>query len=491
MALFSWLLIISFLLYGFWKSFRPKNFPPGPWALPFLGNVLQLNKLNPLKDLEKFAKKYGPVFSLYIGGIPIVFVHGLPLIKEVLVVKGTEFAGRPNNTFINTIHKKKGIIMAHYGQAWKEQKKFSLMVLRNFGLGKRSLEERILEEATYLSQAFTENLSMPFDPFCLIDNAVGNIISTLVFGKRFQYNNSSLTNVVDLIHQNTAMIIGPWAWLYNILPLVRGLPLPHRTIFSNSEKIFAFFRRELEEHKANLNPGKPRDFIDAYLEEIEKPENKGSSFEEENMFIVMFDLFAAGSETTARTIQWGLLYLVTFPDIQENCQSEMDMVLGNGACLKYEDQEKLPYTNAVIHEIQRFSSVPALGIGHAPIKDTQLSGYTISKGTTVIINFASILCDKSQWKYPSEFNPSNFLNEQGEFMKPEAFLPFSAGPRVCLGENMARMELFLFLATILRSFQLSWPDESKAPDLTPQYGITLSPSHFKVSLKHRQQNEQL
>ncbi|XP_061450002.1 cytochrome P450 2D19-like isoform X3 [Rhineura floridana] len=433
MALFSWLLIISFLLYGFWKSFRPKNFPPGPWALPFLGNVLQLNKLNPLKDLEKFAKKYGPVFSLYIGGIPIVFVHGLPLIKEVLVVKGTEFAGRPNNTFINTIHKKKGIIMAHYGQAWKEQKKFSLMVLRNFGLGKRSLEERILEEATYLSQAFTENLSMPFDPFCLIDNAVGNIISTLVFGKRFQYNNSSLTNVVDLIHQNTAMIIGPWAW----------------------------------------------------------PENKGSSFEEENMFIVMFDLFAAGSETTARTIQWGLLYLVTFPDIQENCQSEMDMVLGNGACLKYEDQEKLPYTNAVIHEIQRFSSVPALGIGHAPIKDTQLSGYTISKGTTVIINFASILCDKSQWKYPSEFNPSNFLNEQGEFMKPEAFLPFSAGPRVCLGENMARMELFLFLATILRSFQLSWPDESKAPDLTPQYGITLSPSHFKVSLKHRQQNEQL
>ncbi|XP_061450001.1 cytochrome P450 2J2-like isoform X2 [Rhineura floridana] len=440
MALFSWLLIISFLLYGFWKSFRPKNFPPGPWALPFLGNVLQLNKLNPLKDLEKFAKKYGPVFSLYIGGIPIVFVHGLPLIKEVLVVKGTEFAGRPNNTFINTIHKKKG---------------------------------------------------MPFDPFCLIDNAVGNIISTLVFGKRFQYNNSSLTNVVDLIHQNTAMIIGPWAWLYNILPLVRGLPLPHRTIFSNSEKIFAFFRRELEEHKANLNPGKPRDFIDAYLEEIEKPENKGSSFEEENMFIVMFDLFAAGSETTARTIQWGLLYLVTFPDIQENCQSEMDMVLGNGACLKYEDQEKLPYTNAVIHEIQRFSSVPALGIGHAPIKDTQLSGYTISKGTTVIINFASILCDKSQWKYPSEFNPSNFLNEQGEFMKPEAFLPFSAGPRVCLGENMARMELFLFLATILRSFQLSWPDESKAPDLTPQYGITLSPSHFKVSLKHRQQNEQL
>ncbi|XP_026582015.1 steroid 17-alpha-hydroxylase/17,20 lyase-like [Pseudonaja textilis] len=104
----------------------------------------------------------------------------------------------------------------------------------------------------------------------------------------------------------------------------------------------------------------------------------------------------------------------------------------------------------------------------------------------VLVNIQSAHHDESQWKFPNEFNPSNFLNEEGEFVKPEAFLAFSAGPRVCLGENLARMELFLFFTSILRNFQLLWPDKSQAPDFTPHFGVTQSSSRFKVLLKYRQ-----
>uniref|UniRef100_A0A6J0UMX2 Cytochrome P450 2J6-like isoform X3 n=1 Tax=Pogona vitticeps TaxID=103695 RepID=A0A6J0UMX2_9SAUR len=487
MAIFSWLLVLSIILYYFWKRGRPKDFPPGPRPLPFFGNVFQMGFRNPLKYLQKMGKQYGPVMTFHAGQTTMLLIRDVTLAKEVLLTKGTEFAGRPENPITDFTSKKKGIIMAPYGQAWKEQRRFSLMVLRNFGLGKKSMEERILAEVAHLIQAFTENMRAPFDPLCFIDRAVTNIISSIVFGKRFEYEDATLRNVLDLLHLNLKLSTGPWALLYNEVPLLRRLPLPHKTIFENVQKVFAFFTKELDEHKATFVPGEHRDFIDAYLDELQKPEKKGLSFDDENLLIVVSDLFLAGSETTARTLQWGLLYMMAYPEIQEKCQQEMDAVLGNNACLKCDDRERLPYTNAVIHEILRFSSVVPLGLAHAPIKDMQLSGYVIPKGTAVVINIHAINHDESLWKSPNKFDPSNFLNEKGEFVKPEAFLAFSAGPRVCLGENLARMELFLFFTSMLRNFQVSWPDESSAPDCTPQFGGVMAPSPFMMSLKQRQQ----
>ncbi|XP_066494094.1 cytochrome P450 2J2-like [Tiliqua scincoides] len=433
------------------------------------------------------AQTYGPVFSLYMAETHMVFVNGFSSVKEVLVTKGTEFAGRPIVPIIDYISNLKGIILAHYGQVWKEQRKFALTVLRNLGLGKRSMEERILDEATYLIQAFKENMSVPFDPYDVIGSAVTNIMSTLVFGKRFEYDDGSYRNLLELINKSAKLIISPWTLLFNTVPFVRKLPLPHQTLLKVTEEVLAFCTREVEEHKATHIRGQPRDFIDKYLEEIQKSENKGLGFEDSKLLVVVSDLFSAGSETTARTLQWALLYMVAFPEIQEKSQKEIDTILGENTCLKYKDRGKLPYTNAVIHEIQRFSNVLPLGVAHAPIKDVQFHGYTIPKGTMVFTNLVSVHHDKTQWKYPCEFNPSNFLNDEGDFLKPEAFMPFSAGPRMCLGENLARMELFLFFTSILRSFQVFWPDQSKAPDLTPNFGLTQFPNHFKVALKCRQQ----
>ncbi|XP_032087322.1 cytochrome P450 2J2-like isoform X2 [Thamnophis elegans] len=487
MAVFSWLFILSFLFIWFWKNKPPKGFPPGPWRLPLLWNLLQINKRNPLNFLDECAEKYGPVYSLYLGTTPVVLIHGFPLVKEVLVIKGTKFAGKPDYYIVDTITKKKGIISQSYGEVLKEQKRFSLRLFRNFGVGKNLMEERILEEASYLTQAFTENMSTTLEPHELLESAVTNILSTIIFGKRFEYDSNFLKCLLDLTHQNFRLLAGPWALLSNAVPLVRNLPLPHQKILTNAHKMFALFEKEMEEHKATLTLGEPRDFIDAYLEEIQKkPERKGSSFEEEQLEVLLFDLINAGTETTSVTLQWAFLYLVAFPEIQEKCWKEIDKILGNKARLKQEDRIRLPYTNAVIHEIQRISNIAPLGLPHKTINDVHLLGYKIPKDTMVLVNIQSAHRDESQWKFPNEFNPSNFLNEEGEFVKPEAFLAFSAGPRFCLGEILARMELFLLFISIVRNFQLSWPDKSQAPDLTPHFAITQSPSRFKVLLKCRQ-----
>uniref|UniRef100_A0A8C6XL38 Uncharacterized protein n=1 Tax=Naja naja TaxID=35670 RepID=A0A8C6XL38_NAJNA len=488
MSVFGWLIVLFLLILWFWKDKRPKGFAPGPWRLPLLGNVLHFSKRHYLKELDQLGKKYGPVFSLYCGRTPVVFTHGFPSAKEVLVTKGTEFAGRAEFPIMDVITNKKGLFSLRYGEAWKEQRRFSVRLLRNFGVSRKSMDEKILEEISYLIQAFTENTSVPFEPYAFLDAAAFNTILKILFGKRFEYDNSFLRNFVQLIHYSSKMMASPWVLLYNEVPLVRSLPLPHQTILATVKKMDVFVKKEVAEHKATMTLGEPRDFTDVYLEEMQKPEKKGSSFEEEQLEVILCDLFMAGTETMSETLQWGLLYLVAFPEVQEKCWKEIDTVVGNKAILKFEDRKILPYTNAVIHEIQRVSNVAPLGLPHAPIQDVQLFGYKIPKDTMVLVNIQSAHHDESQWKFPKEFNPSNFLTEEGEFMKPEAFLAFSAGLRVCLGENLARMQLFLFFTSILRSFQLLWPDKSQAPDFTPHFGVTQFPSPFKMLLKCCQPN---
>ncbi|KAL7862871.1 hypothetical protein SRHO_G00118550 [Serrasalmus rhombeus] len=108
------------------------------------------------------------------------------------------------------------------------------------------------------------------------------------------------------------------------------------------------------------------------------------------------------------------------------------------------------------------------------------------KGTIIMPNLASVLSEAGQWKFPHEFNPANFLNEQGQFEKPEAFLPFSTGPHMCLGEGLARMELFHILVTLLNRFQFFWPEDAGEPDFTPVFGITLTPKPYRMGVRLRQ-----
>ncbi|KAJ8272076.1 hypothetical protein COCON_G00109350 [Conger conger] len=145
----------------------------------------------------------------------------------------------------------------------------------------------------------------------------------------------------------------------------------------------------------------------------------------------------------------------------------------------------MPYTQAMIHETQRVADTVPLGVYHATTKDTWLMGYVIPKGTIIIPNLSSVLSDESQWKFPHDFNPSNFLNNQGEFVKPEAFMPFSAGPRVCVGEGLARMELFLILVTLLRRFKFIWPEDAGVPDYTLIIGLTHSPKPYRMGVRLR------
>ncbi|XP_030644510.1 cytochrome P450 2F2 isoform X1 [Chanos chanos] len=473
-----------FILYFLVKLQRPKNFPPGPVPLPLFGNLLQFDSENPLKELDRLSRRYGSVFSVYLGGRPVVVLTGQEVIREALVTHGAEFAGRANHTMISHITAGKGLIMVDYSTRWRDHRRFTLTTLRNFGLGKQSMEERILEEAKHVCTSLEQHAGNSMNPQHLFHHAASNIICSLIFGSRFDYEDKYFQTLINSIEEFIKLMLGPWAMIYDIAPALRFLPLPFRSSFHHYELLKEHIRKVVAEHKRSQVAGEPRDLIDSYLEEMEK-RAEGSSFDDANLVILLIDLFIAGTDTTSNTLRTLTLYLMTHTHIQEHCQQEIDMVLGSREHVSYEDRHAMPYVQAVIHEAQRVGDVVPLSVFHTTTANTQIRGYSIPKGTLIVPYLSSALREKDQWKFPDEFNPQNFLNDKGEFVKPDAFIPFSAGPRVCLGEGLARMELFLILVTILRRFRLVWPEDGGVPDHSLIFGMTQSARPYRLGIRSR------
>ncbi|CAJ0967574.1 unnamed protein product [Ranitomeya imitator] len=166
--------------------------------------------------------------------------------------------------------------------------------------------------------------------------------------------------------------------------------------------------------------------------------------------------------------------------ITENIHRELDQVLQDSSAIKYEDRKRLPYTNAVIHEIQRFGNIAATGTMRSSIKDITLDGYSIKKGMHILPNLDSVLHDPVCWDKPDKFNPEHFLDKAGNFKSNEAFLPFSAGHRVCLGEKLARFELVIFFITLMRAFRFQLPKGVTEVNTKYIAKMTLQPQPFKV-----------
>ncbi|XP_059583879.1 cytochrome P450 2J2-like [Alligator mississippiensis] len=459
------------------KRRRAVNFPPGPLPLPFLGHILHLDFKQPHISIQKYAEKYGDVFSLQAGSEHFVIVNGLQLVKEILVYQGENCMDRAPIRSFEELFGGFGVIFSN-GYNWKKQRRFILSTLRNFGLGKKSLEKRIQQEIRYLIEAVEEEKGNPFDPHFKINNAVSNIICSVTFGSQFEYDDSRFQSLLRLLDETVQLEGSFWSQLYNSFPTVmKWLPGHHHTLFKNWEKLKCFVREEIAKHREDWNPADTRDFIDCYLKEIAKNE-ANSTFHENNLIFSTLDLFFAGTETTSTTIRWALLYMALYPEIQERVQAEIDTVVGQSRLPAMDDRDNMPYTNAIVHEIQRISNIVPLNVPRRITRDTTLAGFHLPKGITLITNLTSVLFDRNEWETPDAFNPEHFLKD-GQFRKREAFLPFSAGKRVCLGEQLARTELFLFFTALFQKFTFQAPKNTKL-NLQFRLGITMSPQPYKI-----------
>ncbi|XP_065776090.1 cytochrome P450 2C19-like isoform X2 [Muntiacus reevesi] len=418
------LCLCSLLLLSLWKQRSGRGkLPPGPTPLPILGNILQLDVKNISKSLTNLSKVYGPVFTVYFGVKPVVVLHGYEAVKEALIDLGEEFSGRGRFPLAERSNKGNGIVFSN-GKTWKEMRRFSLMTLRNFGMGKRSIEDRTQEEARCLVEELRKTNGLPCDPTFILGCAPCNVICSIIFQNRFDYKDPIFLDLMEKLNENVRIVSSPW---------------------------------------------------------VQEKQNQQLEYTFENLTTTVFDLFGAGTETTSTTLRYGLLLLLKHPEVTAKVQEEIDHVIGRHRSPCMQDRSHMPYTDAVVHEIQRYIDLIPSSLPHMVTRDVEFRNYIIPKGTEVLVSLTSVLYDDKVFPNPGVFDPGHFLDESGNFKKSDYFMPFSAGKRICAGESLARMEVFLFLTAILQKFTLKSVVDPKDIDTTPiANGFVSVPPPYKL-----------
>ncbi|GAB1299663.1 Cytochrome P450 [Apodemus speciosus] len=412
---------------------------------------------------------YGDTFSLQMGWNQMVVINGLKVVWEVLVTCGEDTADRPEMPIFPHLgygQKAKDVladvILASYGPEWGEQRRFSVSTLPDFVLGKKSLEQWVTEEAGHLCDALTAQAGSPLNPYPLLDKAIYHVIASLIFAHRFEDGDPDFIKMLKVLKENMGENTGLF---------------PERRHFS------PWWIRWCLSTRRSWDPDQPpRDLTEAFLTEMEKAKgNPESTFNDANLHLVVHDLLGAGIVTTSATLSWALLLMILHPDVHTgHIQQEIHKVIGQVGCPDMADQARMPYTNAVIHDVQRFADIIPVTLPQRTSCDIEVQHLLIPKGTTLIPNLSSMLKDETVWEKPLSFHPEHFLDAQGHFVKHEAFMPFSAGRRACLGEPLAHMELFLFFTCLLQRFSFSVPAGQPRPRDHGIYIMPVTPEPYQL-----------
>merc|ERR1711997_1221692 len=318
-----------------------------------------------------------------------------------------------------------------------------------------------------------------------------NALWRLTVGERFEYDDPKLLSIVQRLTEAfkrfakpEAVMVFAFPWITKIYPKAFG----RDETLSVNHDIQDLMIESIKQHQQTLDLRDPRDFTDSMLIEISKTTDKSSSFYGEsgieNLRNTLFDLFLAGSETTSTTLTWAALYMVRYPEVQKKVQEELDRVVGQNRPPSLKDKPNLPYTEAVLMETQRYANIVPNGVNHVCDRDFSVNGITIPAYTLIQPLMAELLKGE-YWGDGTTFRPERFLDAEGQIRRDDHLIPFSIGKRQCLGETLAKVELFLFFTNLVHQFHFLPEVEGEVPSEDYEPGVTVLPKTFSAKLVNR------
>ncbi|KAK6754911.1 hypothetical protein RB195_013720 [Necator americanus] len=490
------LVITLVLLYFFYQFYwKRRSFPPGPTPLPLIGNLLTILQNEPgYGAFEMWRKQYGPVYTIWLGSFPFVLISDYRTLKETFVKDGDAFAGKFNLKEATEIYRG-GVygIVDTVDEMWRDHRRFALHILRDFGLGKDGMEQRVLIEIEAMTESINAQQGAEINPQDVFDVAVGSVINQLLFGYRFDEDHvDEFRYLKGLISRQMREFAGPAASMLFSYPWIKYLPY-FRTMFKNliryRDAFYSFFDRQIEAHSKHVNYDSEEysDYVEAYLKEKKRREELGDkeSFSHIQLQNVCLDLWFAGMETTSNTLSWSVVYILNHLDVQVKMQEELDREIGSTRPITMSDKNRLPYISAVINEVQRMANLLPMNLPHETTRDVRVDKWDLPAKTTVVPQISSVLYDEEIFPDPLTFNPSRFIDSSGKLKKVDELIPFSIGKRQCLGEGLAKMELFLFISNLFNRFEISPIDPKNPPTMKKTFGTTVQPCEYRCLVKPR------
>ncbi|KAH6933414.1 hypothetical protein HPB50_014792 [Hyalomma asiaticum] len=525
--------------------------PPGPWGLPLVGFLPFLGK-EFHRTLQALAVTYGPIYQIFLGSKRVVVISDPKLVRQAFSQAAfsgrpdTELTkllqgygedplddGRASTTLRDTVPctlgrrlggwrrratggRSGGVagrpsradvdqtvlprIINSAGALWREQRAFLHRVFRDFvprhgRPGSVALEQKM---QVHIGE-FLSSLG-PFEGSSLhvrrsLARAVSNILGSFLMSVTYSSRDSKFEQLLALFEEGFRLLT--LAVPVNFIPALRYVPgsnWAYRRIKRNRHQTADYFRRIADAHRSSYVEGTVRDIVDAYLVQLRRDKARGiqredTYFSEEQLVQVLMDIFSAGLETVTSTLEWAILLLVRHPHVQRRLQEELDTHLASEGerPASMADLPSLPYAQATILEVLRRANVIALGNAHATTCDVELAGYRIPADTHVISNLWAIHMDPDLWEDPEEFRPERFL-VNGRVQKPDYFMPFSVGRRMCLGNHLTQSEVFLFLSNMLQRYTLELPEGEQPPSMDGHVAVSHTPRPFRVKITPRNRN---
>jgi len=471
-----------------------KRYPKGPFPLPVIGN-LNLLSPHPYVDFKRLAKQYGGVYGFSLGMNRYVIVNSAESVREGCSKKGPQIAGRPNDVESYIMVSRNMISLGFSeGTLWKLLRKVTHSALKVYGSNLERFNETIVTESEHLHKRLREMEGEELETLSCLGPSVLNVICQIVFSSRYDGNEAECKDIIkfqrlvfDGLATTDIVMVLPWIRYFKS----QG----YESLKDGIEIRDPFLKRKLQEHKNNFDADNIRDFTDGA---ILLADNKSflnkfgiDRLTDSHLEMMINDMLVGGNETTLTSINWFVAYMIHWPRYQEIMYEEVINVIGFDRYPTYADKNDLPFVSACISELLRFCNVAPLGVPRRTTEDCTLEGKDIPKGTTTIFNLWAIHMDEDYWINPKEFNPYRWLDEDGnsiEMKQYKSFLPFTAGPRGCPGQDLARMELFIFLSRLIRDFRIEKPENGPLPDLVGNLGITLTPKPYKAKFISRNNN---
>ncbi|KAM4580869.1 steroid 21-hydroxylase [Odontesthes bonariensis] len=475
---------------GFWHhlyQLLPRSSSPslpGPSCHFLLGNMLELTHDHLPIHLTSLAQRYGAIYRLKCGNTTMVVLNSSEVIREALVKKWSDFAGRPISYTGDIVSGGgRNISLGDYTEEWRAHRRLVHSALQR--CCQQSLHGVIERQATHLKRVLSGYQGSAVDLAEDFTVAASNVITTLAFGREYDKSSSELQQLHSCLNEIVALWGSSWISALDSFPLLRKLPNP---VFARLLKEVARRDEIIKQHLDNYKSQdkKNEDAITGtLLQGIEKhpyAEHK-ELLTDVHVHMATVDLVIGGTETTAAWLNWTVAFLLHRPEVQTRVYEEMCTVLEE-RYPKYSDKHRLPVLCSLISEVLRLRPVAPLAVPHRAIRDSSIAGYFIPKNTVVIPNLFGAHHDPAVWSEPYSFKPERFLEGGGGSTR--TLVPFGGGARLCLGESVAKMELFLFIAYLLRDFQFFPPEnEASLPDLRGVASVVLKVKAYKVIARPR------
>eukprot|EP00252_Welwitschia_mirabilis_P002620 TRINITY_DN12564_c0_g1_i1.p1 TRINITY_DN12564_c0_g1~~TRINITY_DN12564_c0_g1_i1.p1 ORF type:complete len:513 (-),score=35.96 TRINITY_DN12564_c0_g1_i1:212-1750(-) len=458
---------ITFIIMGVLRRRQKKlkrNLPPGPRALPVIGNLHQMGSAAH-RSLQSLAKKHGPVMYLRLGSVPALVISSSDAVKEFLRSNDLAFASRPPTAVGKYIcYNYRDVVFSPYNEYWRHFRKICVLQLLT---GKRveSFRDIRYAEVDLLTDTIwrlSEGGTVAVDLSKAFATLTNNLTWLVLSGRKYEADEHIAKNLTFKEFIEGMSRDGGKLDVGNFIPSIDWMDLQgvKRSLKRLSRAYDTFAERIIRDHvsvksktkSSSLSDPSPEDFVDVLLEISRKPD---SGFDKTNLKAILFDISAASTETSSTTMEWTMSLLLKNPNTLQKLQEEIDSVVGKDEKVREQHLSELKYLQCAVKEAMRLYPALPLALPHASTEDTKVCGYDIPKGSMLFLNLWAIGRDPQVWEDAEEFRPERFLGDAVLDLSGHHDLkaiPFSVGRRGCPGAVMALPLILLGIASVCHRF---------------------------------------